>query len=1052
MNKEEKATLLRAYELKGKREFLQFSPVTQSKAWLLGEIAQIHCNSGRSEALSLDDMINILEYAWETDPQCEKEVLEQAYKVFWEPVDFDLSEPAREEEGFFAEYLQQLRKQGWKEENIETIERQTRNLIRRTTELAERSPGKLCSALVVGHVQSGKTSNYCADINYWLTEAMNCTSVGYNTFIVLTDNNSSLGKQTRMRLKKDILPIRKWTEELFSFDGSGPEVEKGTAHARKHGGFIVIDDNEDIWRDSKCKECLEYDPARRMFFTPVLQTGADEKRCLVHTAIKNSKQIKAFTDVLFAQNSPYCHKINGVVIIDDEADIITPTITQKGNDGAVRKRILTLIRQFQEMNIPVAYIAFTATPYANILNVPPSDDKNPLFPHIIQILDTPAEYFGTDRILGTAGDPPKWIHKLPNDEKPIVNDTLSQELKRAFAWFLCTVAARRIKGADDGNVHPVSMMIHASNLKSVSKSIIKKVKEYAQSQDNREEIITLCRSVWCLKGNVTPMDLPGDYPGRLAVEPYNFTFDEIREKIEDLLGKNSSNSNNEFAEGLNFRLLIGKGNSQAFHYPVTDEEQADAGTFPAFIIVGGNCISRGLTLEGMTSVYFVRNTQYSDTLLQFARWNGYRHGYEILPRIWIKEDLINLFREAAYMESITRLKLKTQFNRNTDHWVSGVKVYALPNAGLMPTGRMREAFIRRNNSLNYDSNVVPYDPEIWERSVIRTAGFVADLGDIPEKNEDGNHLWSNVNRDIALNYLKDINELYPRSESLNSLLLNEEKLKRDNIKWNVAFVPLQREGNKNRSLERSDFGFFSNTMMRTGQHELRHNGQSFGSKHVHAAFKDYVADIPGAGHDGMTKQAIVESLKANNKENDILILLYLYEADESWNGIREEDLGKPIILLSVRWICHDRNLIYSLELGSDTPDVRDEESENPNEEIRIWVEQHTYTLAFPENDEGNDAAATAELNVSCNFTVDDAGAYICTQINKGSTLDETAKNYLQDCGYTLRLSENVLTETVKLNNIPQKDLARGLSGKEPEQDQVWWCYENDEDLKMVQDR
>ena len=1050
MNEADKEILRRAYDCRDRRrEFRQFSPVTQTKVEYLEDIEKIHQKSDRK--LSLDDMIEIMNWALERDPNGGYEALRLAYNVFWEPQKFDLSDEPREDKSFFGKYLQQLREKGWKDENVKTIEIQTRKLIGRTAELAERSPKKLCSALVVGHVQSGKTSNYCADINYWLTEAMNSTGVGYNTFVVLTDNNSSLGVQTKMRLKKDIIPIKEWPE-TFPFD----KLNLGavTALAKEHGGFIVVDDDDAILKISECRAILENnDEARRMFFTPVLQEELETKRCLVHTAIKNSKQIKRFTDVIFAQNSPYCDNIHGVVIIDDEADIITPTITAKGNDGAVRKRILQLIEKFQEKSIPVAYIAFTATPYANLLNIPPSDEKNPLFPHIIQILDTPAEYFGTAEILGTAGDPPKWIHKLPNDEKPVANGELSDDLKRAVAWFLCTVAARRIKGSDDGNIHPVSMMIHASNLTAKSKEIIKKVKEYVQ--DNKSAVLDLCRSVWNLKNNVTPLDLPPNYPGRIAVETYDLSFDDLRKEIENLLTENSSDNNTTFTKGLNFRLLIGKSGKQAtFHYPVADKEKAASGSYPAFIIVGGNCISRGLTIEGMTSVYFVRNTQYSDTLLQFARWNGYRHGYEILPRIWIKEDLIELFREAAYMENYTRRKLKEQFNRNTDHWKSGVRVYGLPNAGLMPTGRMRAASIRRNNSLNYDSNVVPNDPATWESSVIRTAGFVKDFGFVPEPNEDGNYLWSNVDRETALTYLKYMSGCYPRSESLNSLLLNEEKLRDDKIKWNVAFIPLQREGDKTLSPQEENFGFFSGRPMRTGMHELRHNGQSFGSKHVHAGFKDYVADIPGVGQQGMTKQMIIDALKKNNKENDVLILLYLYETDESWDGIRNEDKGKPIILLSVRWICDDRKLIYSIELGTedvqeDVDIAAEEQPEDSHADAKIWVEHHTYTLDFPESEEGNDVAPTA-LDVHCNFTIDDNGEYVCTQINSDSTLDDRAKEYLQGQGYNLLIGEeNKLLEAVKLNNIPANDLARGLTGKDPG-DEVWWCDSNDENSKLVQ--
>ena len=46
------------------------------------------------------------------------------------------------------------------------------------------------------------------------------------------------------------------------------------------------------------------------------------------------------------------------------------------------------------------------------------------------------------------------------------------------------------------------------------------------------------------------------------------------------------------------------------------------------IAVGGNSLSRGLTLEGLCVSYFYRNSQAYDTLLQMGRWFGYRIGYE----------------------------------------------------------------------------------------------------------------------------------------------------------------------------------------------------------------------------------------------------------------------------------------------------------------------------------------------------------------------------------------------------------------------------------------
>ena len=57
------------------------------------------------------------------------------------------------------------------------------------------------------------------------------------------------------------------------------------------------------------------------------------------------------------------------------------------------------------------------------------------------------------------------------------------------------------------------------------------------------------------------------------------------------------------------------------------------------IAVGGNTLSRGLTLEGLAVSFFVRTASAYDTLLQMGRWFGYRNGYADLTRIWMTDEM-----------------------------------------------------------------------------------------------------------------------------------------------------------------------------------------------------------------------------------------------------------------------------------------------------------------------------------------------------------------------------------------------------------------------------
>jgi hypothetical protein len=62
-----------------------------------------------------------------------------------------------------------------------------------------------------------------------------------------------------------------------------------------------------------------------------------------------------------------------------------------------------------------------------------------------------------------------------------------------------------------------------------------------------------------------------------------------------------------------------------------------------YIAIGGNRLSRGFTLEGLSINYFVRSTDYSDALLQMGRWFGYRPGYLDCCKLFITQDSMDKY-------------------------------------------------------------------------------------------------------------------------------------------------------------------------------------------------------------------------------------------------------------------------------------------------------------------------------------------------------------------------------------------------------------------------
>src|SRR5262249_20357789 len=65
------------------------------------------------------------------------------------------------------------------------------------------------------------------------------------------------------------------------------------------------------------------------------------------------------------------------------------------------------------------------------------------------------------------------------------------------------------------------------------------------------------------------------------------------------------------------------------------------------IAIGGDKLSRGLTLEGLCTSYFLRGSKMYDTLMQMGRWFGYRPGYLDVCRLYTTQELSEWFGHIA---------------------------------------------------------------------------------------------------------------------------------------------------------------------------------------------------------------------------------------------------------------------------------------------------------------------------------------------------------------------------------------------------------------------
>lgn len=500
--------------------------------------------------------------------------------------------------------------------------------------------------LVIGHVQSGKTTNMAALMSL-------AADWGINLFIVLSGRIESLRRQTYSRLAADLLPGHpNWN----GLDQPNPAALNQQLHTLNLNG--------------------ENSPR---YFTVVLKN---------QTRLRNLRN--------WLQSYPLALNNMKVLIIDDEADeagINTGNPAEEADRTAINALILEITSlQARAIN----YVGYTATPYANVLNEGPG---RTLYPSdFIRSLGISNKYFGPREIFGIEGaanadgmanaDGLNILRKIPAqvnqaagqeeiDEAAIIAEIQNgirtnldgaKSLKDSIVWFLCAAATRRFWG----HIKPSTMLVHTSQRQGHHMHLASAIEQWLTTT-LPVEITVLCEAIWNTEAarfalenlrqqypDYRLLDAVRDYPDFVEIHPY------IMELLADIRAIPIDDEANQpaFHRGLHLCIdncaqngINDEGEHVRLLYP-QPEPAPQPGFSTAFIVVGGATLSRGLTLQGLVSTYFLRDSTLGDSLLQMGRWFGYRMGYELLPRIWMTDDTKEKFRWLAGVEQSLREELK----------------------------------------------------------------------------------------------------------------------------------------------------------------------------------------------------------------------------------------------------------------------------------------------------------------------------------------------------------------------------------------------------------
>jgi len=451
--------------------------------------------------------------------------------------------------------------------------------------------------LVVGHVQSGKTANYLGVIN-------KAADAGYRVVILIAGVHNNLRSQTQERV--DFGFVGRDSDQILSRQTNAEKVGVGSLSP----GFTAT---------AYTSRASDFSRPRAEGLGIPIQNSSEPVILVIK---KNPSILKNLIEWIRGTSAEQGGLTLPMLVIDDEADNAS---VDTSKDPEAPRTINRLIRELLSLSTRNAYIGYTATPFANIFIDPDTKTDvqgKDLFPRdFIVGLDAPSTYVGANEYF------------LSEDA-----DTLTVDLEKTEDWLPTTHKIEwDIDGLDDSLIEAIDCFVLSKAIRILRRqgtkhhSMLVNVSRFTRIQSDVAQAIT--RHLATLKSAIH---------NRYAMSEDAALRDPIMRSLHAAWDKHYADCGEAWADIQRELHRAAAGmivvEVNASKHAGKLDYRAHAETGLNVIAVGGNSLSRGFTLEGLTVSYFLRNTQMYDTLLQMGRWFGYRDGYKDLCRLFLRPD------------------------------------------------------------------------------------------------------------------------------------------------------------------------------------------------------------------------------------------------------------------------------------------------------------------------------------------------------------------------------------------------------------------------------
>ena len=632
--------------------------------------------------------------------------------------------------------------------------------------------------LVVGQVQSGKTANYTGLI-------CKAADAGFGLIIVMAGIHNNLRSQTQIRIDESFLGFD--TQHTRAFDQKSIKIGVGQPGFGKSNVAHSL-------TSSLEKGDFTQGAAN------ALGLNFDTPDPIIAVIKKNPHVLKRIYQWLAAQADEDTElgrviRNKSLLLIDDEADNASINIS---NDPERQSSINGWITQIINLFGKNAYVGYTATPFANIFI--PLDDQN-LFPrNFIKNIPAPSNYIGPEKVFG--------FSPLEEDEKsnsvlPIVNrindyrdfvpdrhkkddqkpSSLPESLKIAIRCFIITCAIRRLRGQTA--VHN-SMLIHVSRFvfwqNHIKELVYNQFIFYRRGIDQNDAVIL------------------NEFKSTFSQDENGYkSFVTVSQQIQDSELKNLDSQTqvhkwsevlqhlNDAASRIEVKSIHG-GSGEALDY-------FDHKNGLSVIAVGGNKLSRGLTLEGLSVSYYLRASRMYDTLMQMGRWFGYKGGYVDLCRLFTSRELNEWFCHITLASE----ELREEFDYMSDIAGSTPEQYAL-KIRTSPDGLMISAINKMRNAITVqiswagrlvESYEFKKDISVIDNNFINTQKFIASLPAFKKPRPNTAFVWYDIPAEQVITFFEGIQsvENLKKAEPKKIIQFINAQLKNNElIEWRIALM------------------------------------------------------------------------------------------------------------------------------------------------------------------------------------------------------------------------------------------------------------------------